>query len=127
MSRLKTPREKKLASLALDRRNNYGENKKSGRKNIANSKQRSHQLLRRQAKQPIVSITTQFSEEQIDFLESLVLTSEIKNERRGFTKDPDVPLGEFIKCQDQEAEWRAQGSRRKRALQQPVSESKIPA
>jgi hypothetical protein len=122
VSKLKTPREKKLASLALDRRNNYGENKKSSRKNIPKSKQRSHQVLRRQAKQPLANITSQLPEDQIDFVESVVLTSEIKNKRAGFTKDPDIPLGDFIDCQDREAEWRAQGARRKRALHNSIIE-----
>jgi hypothetical protein len=34
MSRLKSPQQKKLASLALDRRNVYGENDKASRKLI---------------------------------------------------------------------------------------------
>ena len=43
MSKVKTPQQKKRLSYEHDRRNSYGENQKSSRKNIPKSKQRSHQ------------------------------------------------------------------------------------
>ena len=50
MSRIKSPQDKKNASLERDRRNTYGENAKSSRKNIPQSKQLSHQAERRATK-----------------------------------------------------------------------------
>ncbi|MET3912937.1 hypothetical protein ABID59_007311 [Bradyrhizobium sp. S3.3.6] len=70
MSKVKTPREKKQLSYANDRRNTYGENQKSSRKNIPRSKQLSHQDERRAVRQaliaarsPVASIAQRSNEE----------------------------------------------------------------
>ncbi|MHC2522796.1 hypothetical protein [Bradyrhizobium diazoefficiens] len=55
MSKVKTPREKKQLSYANDRRNTYGENQKSSRKNIPRSKQLSHQDERRAVRQTLIA------------------------------------------------------------------------
>jgi hypothetical protein len=47
MSTIKNPEEKKRLSLARDRRNRFGENSKSSRKNIPRGKQRRHMDERR--------------------------------------------------------------------------------
>jgi len=46
----RSPQEKKALSYAKDRRNTYGENQKSSRKNIPLSKAKGHRALRRGAK-----------------------------------------------------------------------------
>ncbi|MGC2617441.1 MAG: hypothetical protein WA414_00280 [Acidobacteriaceae bacterium] len=60
MSRLKSPQEKKTASLDLDRRNAYGENAKASRKGIPRSKKRSHSAERQAAArwQSFVALST---------------------------------------------------------------------
>ena len=98
MSKLKTPREKKLASLALDRRNAFGENDKSSRKNIPLSKQRSHQAVRRAAKQPLALITGA-NEDHLMQAESQVRDTIKFGERRSFRKRPDASLGEVLEHQ----------------------------
>ena len=99
MSKFKTPREKKLASLALDRRNVYGENDKSSSKNIPLSKQHSHQALRRAANQPLQGLTGLVEEDAANQAESDVRTAVIAKKRRGFKKSPDAPLGVFLERQ----------------------------
>ncbi|WP_017586373.1 hypothetical protein [Nocardiopsis ganjiahuensis] len=49
MSRRRSPQEKKFLSYQKDRRNNYGENDKSSRKNIARNKRRQARVPRRRA------------------------------------------------------------------------------
>jgi len=49
MSKIKSSPDKKRISLKKDRRNVYGENPASSRKNIREGKQRSHRELRRAA------------------------------------------------------------------------------
>ena len=51
--RRKTPPEKKRLSLVRDRRNTYGENDKSSRKNIRRGKQRGQMQLRRAVAQQL--------------------------------------------------------------------------
>ena len=93
MSKLKTPQEKKIASLISDGRNVYGENDKASRKLIPKGKQLSHQAFRRQARQPLASLTTALPEDQIVAAESVAVESEIRNRRKAFKKTPDAPLG----------------------------------
>jgi len=97
MSKLKTPREKKLASLALDRRNVYGENDKASRKRIPKAKQESHQELRRAANQPLHKLVGKVSDEMADIVEASVTDSLIEKDRKGFKKSPDAPLGNYLK------------------------------
>ncbi len=55
--RRKTPQEKKKYSYAKDRRNAYGENDKSSRKNIPRRKKAPHRANRRRAGQILETIT----------------------------------------------------------------------
>jgi hypothetical protein len=96
MSKLKAPREKKDASLALDRRNVHGENDKSSRKSIAKGKQRTHQTLRRSVKPPLLNPSTELTEEDLLHIEAAVITREIKGKREIFRKRPDEPLAAYI-------------------------------
>jgi hypothetical protein len=96
MSKLKTPREKKLASLALDGRNVYGENDKSSRKAIPLKKQLSHQALRRASKQPLALLNSQIGEDGLVLAEAALLSNEIKAKRGRFRKRPDEALGNVL-------------------------------
>ena len=100
MSKIKTPREKKLASLALDRRNVYGENDKASRKNIPRSKQKSHQALRRAANQPVASLTGHIDEDTAIQAELKTHNSMIEKKRKSFNKRPDAPLGTYLESRD---------------------------
>jgi hypothetical protein len=51
----RSPQEKKSLSYSRDRRNSYGENDKSSRKNIARKKRRRHRAARRRQHQLLVS------------------------------------------------------------------------
>jgi hypothetical protein len=55
VSKVKTPQQKKRLSYQHDRRNTYGENQKSSRKNIPRSKQLSHQDERRSVRQALIA------------------------------------------------------------------------
>jgi|SRR5271155_83878 len=93
MNRSKTPQEKKELSLKKDRRNVYGENDKSSRKNIPASKQRSHRAERRIPKEPLLALKGQVSEDAASAAESAVKDRIIAKKRVSFTKEPDAPLG----------------------------------
>jgi hypothetical protein len=96
MSKLKSPQEKKIASLVSDRRNVYGENDKASRKLIPKGKQLSHQAFRRQARRPLASLSTSLPEDQIVAAESAAIESEVRNRRKAFKKKPDLPLGHIL-------------------------------
>jgi hypothetical protein len=97
MSKLKTPKQKKLASLALDRRNVYGENDKASRKLIPRGKQLSHQALRRAAKQPLLNAELVVNEDSASRVEFEVQTALIQAKRKSFKKKPDAPIGAVLK------------------------------
>lgn len=93
MSKEKTPQAKKRFSLERDRRNVYGENSKSSRKNIARGKQISHQHERRAVGQDLASIGESPSVDSMNAVESAVKTTERRFKTRRFKKVPDKPLG----------------------------------
>ncbi|MEU3017847.1 MULTISPECIES: hypothetical protein [unclassified Nocardiopsis] len=53
--RRRSPQEKKLLSYARDRRNGYGENDKSSRRNIARNKRRQVRVPRRRATEALAA------------------------------------------------------------------------
>ena len=95
MSKVKTPQDKKRQSYELDRRNTYGENQKSSRKNIPRSKQLSHQDERRSVRQVLVSALGSVTD--TDETQSQALVKGRKKKLKGFRKSPDSPLGEVVK------------------------------
>ena len=97
MSRLKTPLQKKLASLALDRRNEYGENDKSSRKAIPRGKQRGRQSLRRAAKRPLRDAARFVDDESAGEAQFDVTSAMIQAKRRAFRKHADTALGAMLK------------------------------
>jgi hypothetical protein len=96
MSTVKSPSEKKALSLERDRRNTYGENEKSSRKNIPKSKQRSHQSLRRAANSPLRAVQGAVVEDLADVAEGDSRVALIEKKRGSFRKSPDEPLGAVL-------------------------------
>jgi hypothetical protein len=96
MSTVKSPQEKKKLSLEHDRRNTYGENAKSSRKNIPKSKQRSHQNVRRAANAPLRALQGEAVEELADLAEGDSRAAVIGKKRESFRKLPDRPVGAVL-------------------------------
>jgi len=99
MSKLKTPREKKIASLALDARNVWHENDKASRKAIPLRKQLSHQKVRRASKS-LTTIVSPIDEDDLVAAEAKILSTEIGAVRGRFRKRADEPLGAVIKARE---------------------------
>lgn len=96
MSKVRTPGEKKRLSYEHDRRNTYGENQKSSRKNIPKSKQRSHQDERRSVRQALLGAQGDVPDEVADEAQSRVLQKGRIKKLSAFRKSPDRPLGEVV-------------------------------
>lgn len=97
MSKVKTPQEKKRLSYEQDRRNTYGENQKSSRKNIPRSKQLSHQDERRAVRQALIAAQGDVADQVADEAQSQALRKGRVKRLKAFRKSPDSPLGEVIK------------------------------
>ena len=94
MSSVKAPPEKKRLSLALDRRNNYGENAKASRKNIPKAKARSIRAERRTVQQVVSEVVSGAVPDEI---EVHARSTGLKKAREKFKKCPDEPLVDAIK------------------------------
>lgn len=88
-----SPPEKKRLSLAHDRRNTYGENAKSSRKNIARSKHLTQKAMRHAANIPLHALRGKIDDDAAVAAELQSRTSGIKKDRDRFQKRPDKPLG----------------------------------
>lgn len=98
MSRVKSPSEKKRLSLSRDRRNIFGENSKSSRKNIARGKQRRQMSERREIVQLLGRLVGEVKEDDAAAdTELRVKLAITRSKNRGFEKHPDKPLEEVIK------------------------------
>jgi hypothetical protein len=96
MSKVKTPQDKKRLSYEHDRRNSYGENHKSSRKNIPRSKCLSHQNERRAVRQALLGAQGSAADEAADEAQSQVLRNGRIKKLKAFRKTPDRPLGEVV-------------------------------
>jgi hypothetical protein len=96
MSKVKTPQDKKRLSYEHDRRNTYGENHKSSRKNIPRRKRISHQDERRAVRQVLISAHGSVEDEVAEEAQSEVLRRGRIKKLRAFRKSPDSPLGEVV-------------------------------
>ncbi|MET4803390.1 hypothetical protein [Bradyrhizobium sp. LB11.1] len=96
MSKVKTPQEKKQLSYANDRRNTYGENQKSSRKNIPRSKQLSHQGERRTVRQALIAAQGDVADAVADEAQSQAWRKGRMKRLKSFRKSPDTPLGEVV-------------------------------
>ncbi len=92
MSRVKNPQDKKPLSLERDRRNGYGENAKSSRKNIARGKQRRHMDERRTVSEALSLLKGTVDDDAATNAEMKTKTRTAGSRRRGFRKSPDQPL-----------------------------------
>jgi hypothetical protein len=90
--KVRSPREKKALSLERDRRNTYGENSKSSRKNIPRSKALDIRRKRHETNQALHSALTARSPDQQVAAELAVLASK----PRRWKKQPDEPLGDYL-------------------------------
>ena len=93
VSKVKTPQEKKRQSCEHDRRNTYGENQKSSRKNIPRSKQLSHQDERRSVRQVLVAAQGDVADEVADETQAQAIRKGQMKKLKAFRKSPDRPLG----------------------------------
>lgn len=96
VSKIKSPDEKKKLSYAHDRRNTYGENQKSSRKNIPRSKQGAHQEERRSARQILASAQGSINDDVADQAQSKSMTYGQVKRLKSFRKTPDSPLKEVV-------------------------------
>ena len=96
MSKVETPQQKKRLSYDHDRRNSYGENQKSSRKNIPRSKQRSHQDERRSIRQTLAAAEGAIAEDVADEAQSQALLTGRRKKLAAFRKSPDRALGEVV-------------------------------
>lgn len=87
-----TPQEKKRLSYAKDRRNNYGENDKSSRKNIRRNKRAPHRANRHHAHQVLGEAAGALAVDAADTAEQRLLAKRPKS----WKKWPDMPLGDFV-------------------------------
>ncbi|HYW08867.1 MAG TPA: hypothetical protein VE913_18030 [Longimicrobium sp.] len=83
-----TPQEKKRLSYLKDRRNTYGENSKSSRRNIARRKRIRSRTERRVGREGFIAIAGEIDEERIDIADVRMK----KKRRSGWQKWPDEPL-----------------------------------
>ena len=88
----RTPQQKKRLSYAKDRRNAYGENSKSSRKNIPRSKALAIRRQRHEQDRSLRSVLAAGSEDQQVVAELRVLSAK----PRHWVKQPDVPLAEHV-------------------------------
>ncbi|MDH0051104.1 MULTISPECIES: hypothetical protein [Comamonas] len=94
-----TPQQKKQLSYAKDRRNTYGENSKSSRKNIPLSKALDIRAERRAQESTLAKFTTAKDEDQLDAIENEVRSTK----PREWRKCPDEPLGQVLTQKSQRA------------------------
>lgn len=87
-----TPQEKKRLSYSKDRRNTYGENAKSSRKNISRNKRIRTRSERRTANEPLRSRSTSADESCVD----LAGAKAILKRKKSWKKKPDEPLGVVV-------------------------------
>jgi predicted NAD-dependent protein-ADP-ribosyltransferase YbiA (DUF1768 family) len=83
----KSPQQKKAESYAKDRRNTYGENQKSSRKNIARKKRLRAREERRKLREVLVHTADEVA---IDLKVDQIA---LQRRNQGPAKVPDAPLG----------------------------------
>lgn len=87
-----TPQQKKQLSYAKDRRNTYGENSKSSRKNIPLSKALDIRSERRAQDSALAKAVAARDVNQLDEIENSVRSTK----PRQWQKWPDKPLGDVL-------------------------------
>jgi hypothetical protein len=92
MTDRRSPQDKKALSYARDRRNDYGENAKSSRKNIPRAKANAKRNERREQNQAVRAAVGAGSEERLVAAEMAATTPQ----KRRWKKLADIPLGEYL-------------------------------
>ncbi|MEV6099979.1 hypothetical protein [Nocardia sp. NPDC051981] len=92
----KSPQEKKILSYTKDRRNDYGENDKSSRKAIRRNKRLPNRADRRHGRQMMATATGAVEAEVSDQAEIKLRSTRSVWDKRGWRKQPDIPLGEIV-------------------------------
>ncbi len=87
--------EKKALSYSKDRRNRYGENDKSSRRNIRRNKRNSARADRRRERQALAATTGLITVEAAEDTETKLHTKSLWSKQR-WRKWPDVPLAEVV-------------------------------
>ncbi|WP_431955590.1 hypothetical protein [Nocardia lijiangensis] len=96
MVRRRSPQEKKALSYVRDRRNDYGENDKSSRKNIPRTKRILNRVDRRCDREIITATGGHVDLEAAEQAELELRTRKSKWSATGWRKRPDTPLGEVV-------------------------------
>ncbi|WP_446223395.1 hypothetical protein ACTWPB_27555 [Nocardia sp. IBHARD005] len=95
MVRRRSPQEKKALSYAKDRRNGYGENDKSSRKNIPRNKRIRHRA-KRHRDSIFVGATGPIDLDVAERCEIDLLGTRSKSRTASWRKMPDIPLREMV-------------------------------
>jgi hypothetical protein len=90
----RSPQEKKRLSCSRDRRNYYGENDKSSRKNIARHKRRRHRAERHGTRQQLAAAAGPAGGNAGALVQDRVPRRPRQGDR--WRKLPDVPLGSYV-------------------------------
>ncbi len=111
MSTLKTPRQKKRASLRRDCRYDYGNSPHAARKSVPRNRAIRLQQVRRGAKQRLARAGIEANAATpdaatLDALEHDARAYAQLKLRRGFRKSSDAPLGEILR---RRREWQSGG------------------
>jgi hypothetical protein len=93
MSKRRSPQEKKRLSYSRDRRNCYGENDKSSRRNIARGKRRNRRTRRYAEQRPLAELRGPVDERAVELVEDRLVLAR-RSER--WRKWPDCQLGQHI-------------------------------
>jgi hypothetical protein len=96
MSKIRNPQEKKRLRLTKDRRNSYGENDKSSRKNIKRNKRLEKKGIRAERRRLSTLTGSGLTESESLLTESSLLSREKYKKASGFKKVSDRPLSEHI-------------------------------
>lgn len=100
MKKSRTPQEKKELSYEKDRKNNYGENSKSSRKNIPKRKRIVNKTYRTAINQSIKKNISTVIENIGD------VDSAVKNvKRKSWKKTPDISLGHYLENKKDETDY----------------------
>jgi hypothetical protein len=93
VNKRRSPQEKKRLSYSKDRRNWYGENDKSSRKNIARNKRLRHRAERHHAHQQLTTVVGPVDEHAGELAEERATARRQSSLGRKF---PDVQLGVYV-------------------------------
>jgi hypothetical protein len=90
--RRKSPQQKKRESYLKDRRNAYGENSKSSRKNVPRKKRAAARVNRHAVNSVMTGVAGPLDEDAAEEMESRVRSQP----EGGAAKSPDRPLGQHL-------------------------------